>query len=175
MTLDDALLGCSAVRWHPFPGIAGVRVGVRALSDDERAKIRAEADDAVAWRDVSSSSPVSRRERVERELVRLTVARALLVDEGDGAPVTMSRRDLEDLDSETVDRLFGLVARAHETAFDGGESIMAAIDQLAKSPLERLRAREAANLCAYYGVACARVLTLWQLIIYARLARRDAP
>lgn len=178
MTLDDAMLGCAATRWRPFPGLADVRVGVRALSVDERTILRREAEDDVRLRNSYAKLPEkSRGALVAREFQRRVLAKAVVVDDGEGGFSHLTNDDLASLDDSTINALLLLFANAHDNAYGDGDSksVLDAIDAFARSPLERLRAREAANLCAYYGVSSARVLTPWQLIVFARLIRKDAP
>lgn len=177
-SLDARMLGCAAIAWHPFPGLPEVQVGIRVLSEPERVAALEEARGrARAFVGSTTVSDASLENLTQREFRRLVLSRSVLVDDGDGHPQPIQAQDLRVFDAETVDRLFGLYARSSREA-DGAdetpESLLAALDALAASPLERFRAEHAAGLVAYYGAQSARALTTWQVLVYARLIRGEA-
>jgi len=157
--------GCDVVAWRDFPGLPGVRVGVRPLAPADYDSLRRCAD------------PVARREAT-RELI----ARTLVTRNHRGEVDSLfSIDDLCDADAPLVDALESLVDEAHAASFSlpPGVTPTAVADAISTWAdargmwIERARARHAPGIVAYFGLPSARHATTWQVLAFASLVTAE--
>lgn len=169
--------GCDRIVWRGWPGAPEITIGVRTISDREWSQI---ADEARA--SVHGASERERDYLANKATRRAVIGRCIVVRDGVDVRPLLTSADLDLLDTEIASDLFASIVRARDEAHGSDEwarqsEVFAELERAYKRTrvrgvAMRLRAKFA-GLCGFYGVTDARLLTDWQVLLYARLVREE--
>jgi hypothetical protein len=176
-TLARLFDGCERITWRQWPGAPDLYVGVRPLPEPEWASVTAEARARVVDSDDRRRAYLA--SRAER---RAIVRRCIVARENGPTRAILTDADVDSMDEVALSDLFASIIRARDEAHGLSDwpSYDVVLDELdrvyARNTINgvamRLRAKFA-GLCGFYGVTDARLLTDWQVMIYARLVREE--
>jgi len=109
-----ALRGRHAMQRYPFPGQAGIEIGVKLLTDAELDSVRLEAVEQCKR---AKAELVADPEFLDRLIHRETISRAFVDVDKPAEPFFSSQKEVAQLDNLTVRSLYELYV-AHHQAMD---------------------------------------------------------
>lgn len=169
--------GCERITWRSWPGAPEIFIGIRPLSEPEWNAVAEEARARVIHAGERERSYL--QTKAER---RAIIVRCVVVREDGVTRPALTEEDVSFMDESTVADLYRSIELARDSAhgIDEWPNAGRVMDELERvysrktmgGVVMRLRAKHA-GLCGFYGVSNARVLTDWQVLIYARLVREE--